>query len=69
MTEQEISNFFTYHSPDLIQTCKYKNLRLAAKNLAILIEESCPTSAEKSIAIERLRETIMWANSSIACNE
>ena len=65
----QIKNNFMYHKPKPGQPEKYEQLRSEGKILAMLIEESCPDSREKSIAITKLEEAIMWANASIARNE
>ena len=61
-----IENNFKYHSPKEGQTEKYTMLREKGKYLAYLIDELCPASREKSLAITKLEEVIMWANASIA---
>jgi hypothetical protein len=40
-----------------------------ARKLAYLINEDCPDGREKSIAITKLEESVMWANAAIARNE
>lgn len=69
MTQEQIENIFTYHSPKGDQTHRYGYLRDNAKELARLINDMCPDSREKSLAITNLQQTIMWANASIALNE
>jgi hypothetical protein len=46
----------------------YKALRDKAKELAYEFERLCPESREKSLAVTKLEEAIMWANASIARN-
>lgn len=65
----KFENIFTYHAPKADQPPRYEELRAAGKELAELIDQSCPDSREKTIAIERLEECIMWANAAIARNE
>jgi len=65
----QLKHDFTYHPPKGDQQKKYETLRLEALELAQLMNDFCPDSREKSIAIRKLREAIMWANASIACNE
>ncbi|WP_419877727.1 DUF7681 family protein [Brevibacillus centrosporus] len=65
----QIENNFKYHSPKPGQPEKYTVLREKAKELAYLIEEQCPNSREKSLAITNLEQSVMWANASIARNE
>lgn len=38
------------------------------KFLAVEIEENCPDSREKSLALTKVEEAVMWANASIARN-
>lgn len=65
----DIENMFTYHPPKADQPQRYELIRGKAKEMAALIEQSCPSSCEKSLAFTKLKEAIMWANASIARNE
>jgi len=65
----QIENSFTYHAPKEGQPEKYELLRAKVKELAYLIDEMCPNSREKSLAMTKLEESSMWANASIARNE
>lgn len=69
MTAAQIENIFTYHSPFGTQQERYVKLREKAKELGQMINESCPESREKSIAITKLQECIQMANASISINE
>jgi len=69
MTAEQIENTFTYHKPFGDQPARYEALRASAKELAQLIQASCPESREKSLAFTNLQQAIMWANASIAINE
>lgn len=69
MTQEQIDNTFTYHRPFGTQQVRYEALRSAARELATLIQGSCPESREKSLALTNLQQSIMWANASIAINE
>lgn len=64
----QIENNFKYHSPKEGQPEKYTQIREKAKELAYLIDELVPQSREKSLAITKLEESVMWANASIARN-
>lgn len=68
MPNPKIENAFTYHQPKEGQPEKYEALRSKAKELACLIDELCPDSREKSLAMTKLEEASMWANASIARN-
>lgn len=63
-----IDKNFTYHKPKEGQPEKYTKIREKAKELAYLIDDECPNSCEKSLAMTKLEETIMWANAYIARN-
>jgi hypothetical protein len=69
VTKEQIDNNFRYHPPTSSQQEKYVFLRDEAKELAYKINELCPDSREKSLALTKLEEAIMWANASIARNE
>ena len=61
-----IETNFTYHAPSENQVDRYNVLREKAKELAYAIDERCPSSREKSLAMTNLEQAVMWANASIA---
>lgn len=65
----QLENNFKYHAPKGNQTERYEALRNKAKELAHMIDELCPNSREKSLAMTNLEQASMWANASIARNE
>lgn len=68
MANQTIENNFTYHAPKEGQLKKYEAIRSKGKELAYLIDEECPNSREKSLAMTKLEEAVMWANAAVARN-
>lgn len=68
MMNQQIENNFSYHSPKFGQPQLYEQIRDSAKELAYLINNVVPDSREKSLAMTKLEETVMWANAGIARN-
>lgn len=68
-TLEQIERSFTYHPPKQDQPERYEWLRREAKDLALLIMDFCPASRERSVAITKLEEFVMWANKAIAVNE
>ena len=66
---QDLVNRFTYHAPKDNQPQKYENIRKNALAFAELINEICPDSREKSLAITALEECVFWSNASVARNE
>lgn len=65
---ERIENTYIHHPADSAQEKKYSRIRVKAKELAYIIEEECPDSREKSLAMTKLEEASMWANASIARN-
>lgn len=66
LSNEDINNRFTYHPLKPGQPDIYQDLRDEAKKLAYQINDKCPESREKSLAVTKLEEAIMWANASIA---
>jgi len=64
-----LGNIYTYHAPQGTQTSRYERVRGAAHQYAELIDMLCPSSHERDVAHDRLREVVMWANAAIAVNE
>lgn len=68
MNIEKIENNFRYHPPKTNQPERYEAIRDHAKIFALLVDELCPDSREKSLAFTKLEEAVMWANASIARN-
>lgn len=64
-----LKKLFTYHRPTPEQAERYGKLRAAALVYAELIAELTPPSAEQTLAIRKVHEASMAANSAIAVNE
>ena len=69
ITMSNIENNFTYHTPKPDQISRYTEIRQNCKLTAELLDRLCPDSREKSLAMTKLEEAVMWANASIARNE
>lgn len=69
ITDKDIDNWFSYHSPISDQPARYQIIRDTAKVLARTILTHTPASADQSAAIRLLRECVMTANAAIACEE
>lgn len=69
MDEKDLDSRFTYHAPKGDQAIRYEMIRDWARQFAADIDDKCPDSREKSLAITHLEEAVMWANASIARNE
>ena len=68
MDSKTVENNFTYHPPKPDQIEKYTAIRDTGKNVVELINDVCPESREKSLAITKIEEAIMWANAAVARN-
>ena len=69
LSEEQLKNEFTYHSPKENQPERYQLIRDKALELALVIFHNTPSCADQTAAIRKLRECVMTANSAIACNE
>jgi len=69
MTMEELVNRFTYHAPREDQVERYEEIRRMGLTLATVVFGSCPESREKSLALTKIEEAVMWANAAIARNE
>jgi hypothetical protein len=67
--KDKLEHIFTYHAPKGDQAVRYENLRDLGCRLALLIGRECPYSQERSMALTKVQEAVMWANASIAINE
>jgi hypothetical protein len=67
ITQANLENWFTYHSPPPEQLPKYAAIREAAKTFAEVVVANTPPSADQTAAVRKIREATMTANQSIAC--
>jgi hypothetical protein len=68
-SKEIIENWFRYHRPTNEQQERYVRIREKAKELAHTIIECTPSCPDQTVALRKLRETVMAANQVIACNE
>lgn len=66
---EDLQTRFTYHAPKASQPERYQVIRDNALDLAQIMVIHCPESRELSLAITKLEEAVMWANSAIARRE
>lgn len=64
----QIENNFKYHKADETKGKMHDEIRSALKEVANKVDEICPNSREKSLALTKLEEAMMWANAAIARN-
>lgn len=62
-----IEHSLTNHAPPSASTiASYEEIREAAKAFALQIVQLCPEGRERSLAVTKLEETVMWAIKAIA---
>lgn len=66
LTDEDLSQMFTYHPPDLDQIPKYGAIRSAAFEFAHVLLANTPPSPDQSAALRSLRVAVMQANAAIA---
>jgi hypothetical protein len=63
----EISNPMEYiDTDDEVKVRGFHDVNAAAKAMYDVLLETCPRSAERTLAIRKLQEARMWANAAIA---
>lgn len=67
LDEATLNNWFTYHPPDAEDLPKFLAIREAGLNLAKVIVDNTPASADQTAAVRKIREAVMTANAAIAC--
>lgn len=65
----QIEKAFSFHVAKPHQAGMYGSIRETAKMFAYVIDELVPDSREKSLAMTKPEECVMWANAGIARNE
>jgi len=66
ITDDELQDIFTYHSPNDSQIPRYAAIRSAGLHLARAIVSCTHSCADQSAAIRKVREAVMTANAAIA---
>jgi hypothetical protein len=65
-TLAQIDAAFKYHPPKEGQPERYAEIRAEARLLALRLVKLCPPGRERSLALTKLEEAVMWANAAIA---
>jgi hypothetical protein len=66
ISRDDIENRFTYHPPSEDRAVKHVQIREHGKALVELLNETVPDGREKSLAITKIEEAVMWANAGLA---
>lgn len=68
ITDDQLTNWFTYHKPNDEQPAKYEAIRRAGLDMARVILAATPPSADQTAAVRKIREAVFTANAAIACD-
>ena len=68
MTPEEIRDRFSYHVPSLAGVERHKALTSTFSATAATVDDACPDSREKSLAMTKLEEAKFWASAAVARN-
>ncbi len=63
-----IENNFSYHEPTPDTIALLEAIRAEGQRFAELVDDECLPSREKSLAMTKIEEAVMWANASIERN-
>lgn len=66
MSTDEIKERFHYHSPSLDGVQRHAELSDAFVSIAVLVDDICPDSREKSLVLTKLEEAKFWASAAVA---
>lgn len=64
--DEDIEDQFTYHSPTIDMSPKFRNVSDILMLAAQVIRDNCPDSANTTIALQHLVDARMRANAAIA---
>ena len=71
MDEKDIERRFAYHQPSSKKIALHATIRQGCRELANMINNAdlgIPDCREKSLAITKLEEVMLWTNAAIARN-
>lgn len=66
--EQLVEEWFDPPAPTEVQVQAVQNLQAMGKQVGGYICGSCPASTERTLALDKLRECVFWAQQAVACN-
>jgi hypothetical protein len=67
---KQIENNFKYHPPkNQEKALAHETVRNECRHLANTLDTLLPESREKSLAMTKLEEVMMWSNASVARND
>ena len=67
-TDEELADRFSYHAPTTEAHTRHRAINDETLRLAKILRDLVPAGRQQSLALTKLEEVRMWANSGIACN-
>jgi len=67
--DEQIENWLSFHRASPEQAIRIRNIFDAAKDFALIVTKNTPNGLDQTVAIRKIREAVMTANASIACDE
>lgn len=65
----DLNHRFAFHAASRQEKAdEHSSARAACRSAADVVDRLCPPGREKSLAITKLEEAMMWANAAIARN-
>jgi hypothetical protein len=65
-TREWLDEVFRYHAPREGQPERYEAIRAAGKVMAAAVLQNCPQCADRTAALQKIREAVFMANASVA---
>lgn len=69
ISKEDLDRWFTAHMPDVDMAEKFVDIRSAGKIFAEVILRNTKPGSDQGAAIRKVREAVMTANCSIACEK
>lgn len=66
MQTDDLANRFAFHAADTAKREEHAAIREGCFRAATVIDNLCPDSREKSLAVTALEEAMMWGNAALA---
>lgn len=66
MTEKQLEDIFTFHSPDEAQRAAYEKINASFLQTAKIVNEEMPNGPGHTVAIRKLNEARNAANTAVA---
>jgi len=66
MEAEQVNSLLTFDSPKSGQSEKHEQIAEKAKEFALLVNDLCPDTREKKLALVNIQQSVVMANASLA---